>query len=237
MQRVADLEAQGVARAEAARHRAALEHGVPEAHGVLAHAEQLAAVLAGVPRAVDHHLDVVELGLREGERTRRAETQAFDRARALHGEKRAVVGDVTNVRAGNLALLQPGVVDRAIRGVDHEEIQALAEPVDNEVVDDSAVLVRQQRVLRFTLVEPVEVVRQRSLQELAGARPLDLELAHVRDVEDARVGPHRPVLGDDALVLHGHLPAGERHHPRPQLDVPIVERRVEERLGHGQGRS
>ena len=32
----------------------------------------------------------------------------------------------------------------------------------------------------------------------------------MRDVEDARVGAHRPVLGDHALVLHGHLPARER---------------------------
>ena len=47
-------------------------------------------------------------------------------------------------------------------------------------------------------------------EELRGARPLDLELAHVGDVEDAAVAAHRAVLGDDALVLHRHLPAGER---------------------------
>ncbi len=70
-----------------------------------------------------------------------------------------------------------------------------------------------------------------------GVRPLHLELAHVRDVEDAGIGPHRSVLGDDALVLHGHLPAGERHHPRAELDVPIVQRRMQKRRGHGQGRS
>ena len=61
-------------------------------------------------------------------------------------------------------------------------------------------------------------------------RPLDLELAHVRDVEDAGVAAHGAVLGDHALVLHGHLPAGERDQPRAERDVPLVERRSAQRL-------
>ena len=35
-------------------------------------------------------------------------------------------------------------------------------------------------------LEPVEVVREQALQQLERARPLDLELAHVRDVERRR---------------------------------------------------
>ena len=57
-------------------------------------------------------------------------------------------------------------------------------------------------------------------------RPLDLDLAHVRDVEDAGVGANGAVLLDDALVLDGHLPAGERNHPCPERDVPVVQRRA-----------
>ncbi len=57
------------------------------------------------------------------------------------------------------------------------------------------------------------------------ARPLDLELAHVRDVEDAAVRAHGAVLRDHALVLDRHLPAGEGHHPRAGGDVAVVERR------------
>jgi hypothetical protein len=113
----------------------------------------------------------------------------------------------------------------------------LPELVDDQVVDDSPALVGQQRVLGLAGREAVDIVRERALEQIARARPLHLELAHVRDVEDARVGPHGAVLRDDALVLDGHLPAGERHHPRPELDVPIVKRRVLERLGHAQARS
>ena len=60
VQRVADLEPQRVARAEAARHDAARDDGVPQALGVVGHARKLDALLAGVAGAVDHHLDAVE---------------------------------------------------------------------------------------------------------------------------------------------------------------------------------
>ena len=48
------------------------------------------------------------------------------------------------------------------------------------------------------------------------ARPLDVDLAHVRDVEGAAVLAHSDVLGDDALVLHRHLPARKRNHARAE---------------------
>jgi hypothetical protein len=98
-------------------------------------------------------------------------------------------------------------------------------------------LVRQQRVLGLARLEAVEVVRQGRLQQLVRPRPLDLELAHVRDVEDARVRADGAVLGDDAGVLDRHLPAGEGNHARAELDVSVVERRVLEGLGHRHGRS
>ena len=88
----------------------------------------------------------------------------------------------------------------------------------------------QQRVLRVTGLEAVEIVRERALQQVAGARPFDLDLPHVRDVEDAGAGAHGPVLGDHALVLDGHLPAGERHHARAQRHMAFEERRAPQRL-------
>ena len=91
-------------------------------------------------------------------------------------------------------------------------------------------LVRQERVLRAADVDLLDVVREEPLQRGRHLRPLELEPAHVRDVEDAAVLAHGPVLRDHALVLHGHLPAGERHHARAERDVALVERRAEQRL-------
>src|SRR5438874_1325032 len=81
VQGVADLEAQRVAGAEPARDDAALEHCVPEPDGVLAHAEQLAAVLARVARAVHHHLDAVDRALGERERGGWRQPELLDRPR------------------------------------------------------------------------------------------------------------------------------------------------------------
>src|SRR5207237_4236964 len=98
---------QRVARAEPARRRPAREHGIPETARVLGHAEELATVLTRVAGAVHHHLDAVDLVLRERESLRRLEPEAFDRPRPLHGEERVVVGAVAHLRAANLVLLEP----------------------------------------------------------------------------------------------------------------------------------
>ena len=82
---------------------------------------------------------------------------------------------------------------------------------------------------------PPSSIRSRSLervalQELRGAWALDVQLAHVRDVEHAPARADGDVLRNHAVVLNGHLPAGERHHARPEGDVPLVQRRPPERL-------
>src|SRR5581483_5593602 len=70
VQRVAHLEPQRVARAEAARGDAAPEDRRPQRRRVVRHARELDPLLARVARAVDHHLDAVELAHRPRERPR-----------------------------------------------------------------------------------------------------------------------------------------------------------------------
>ena len=232
MQRIADLQPQGVPCAEPARRHAAVEHGVPEPDGVLCHAEELAAVLAGIAGAVDHHLDAVDTALGERERLRRRQAEPLDRERPLDGQEPVLARDVAHVRTRDLALLQPPEVGVLVRGVDDEHVPERLEPVRDQVVDDPAALVRQERVLRLPRFDAVEVVREQALQQLVRARSFDLDLAHVRDVEHAGVDANRPVLLDHPFVLNGHLPAGEGHHPRAERDVTIVERRPLQRLRH-----
>ena len=107
----------------------------------------------------------------------------------------------------------------------------MVEPVGDQVVDRAAALVQEQRVLRLARADAVEVVREHRLEELERGGAADLELAHVDTSKMPGVLTHGTVLGDDALVLHRHLPAGKRNHPRPGCQVPIVERRTAEGLG------
>src|SRR5262245_9648812 len=60
------------------------------------------------------------------------------------------------------------------------------------------------------------------------ARAIHFELTHVAHVEQTGGAARRPVLFDDAGVLHRHLPATERHHSRAGRDVLLVERRPPE---------
>ena len=170
MQRVADLEPQRVARAEAAGGGTAGDDPVPELTAALRRNEQLDAELARVPGPIDDARHAVDLAVLERERRRLREPEPLERARPLHGEQRVVVRDVAHLRPGELALLEPREIGLAVRRVhDQQEAIGLA-LVDDQVVDDPALLVRQQRVLRLPGTDPLDVVREHRLQELPRTR-------------------------------------------------------------------
>ena len=52
----------------------------------------------------------------------------------------------------------------------------------------------------------------------------DLDLAHVRDVEQPGPRADGHVLVDDARVFDGHVPAAELDHARTERAMPRVER-------------
>ncbi len=108
----------------------------------------------------------------------------------------------------------------------------MRQAVGDEIVDDAAVLVRQERVLRLAVTHAVDVVREHLLEERLRGRAVHVDLAHVRDVEHSRVCAHRAMLLDDALVLDRHLEACERHHACAEGDVTGVQRRALERRFH-----
>src|SRR5262249_16386460 len=66
VQRIADLEAEAVARSETAGLGAPLEDAFPERRRVIGHHQQLDTHLARVAGAVDHTLDVIDRAVVEG---------------------------------------------------------------------------------------------------------------------------------------------------------------------------
>ena len=70
--------------------------------------------------------------------------------------------------------------------------RSAAEPVGEEVVEHAAVLAAEHRVLGAALGDLRHVVREQALEERLGVRAARLDLAHVRDVEDARAACARP---------------------------------------------
>jgi hypothetical protein len=114
------------------------------------------------------------------------------------------------------------VIGLDVRGVHDEEVVVGATAVGDEVVDDPAPVVGEQCVLGVAVARLVEVVGEARLQVVVRAVPRDLQLSHVRDVEDACGRPHCTVLAHDGRVLHRHLPAGERDEARAESGVALV---------------
>ena len=155
----------------------------------------------------------------------------------LHGDERGLVALVFEVA---VVLRRVGEVRAhlvAVGRVADDEPVVLGAAVDDEVVQDEPSLVDSARVHRASVLELLHVVGDQVVHDVSGVLAAHAELAHVADVEDPRRVPHRLVLVDDARVLHGHGPAGERDHPAAERDVLFVEGAVAEgRLGHRGGR-
>ena len=97
--------------------------------------------------------------------------------------------------------------------------------VDEQVIDEGPVRHHEARILRLPDAQPGRVVARDALnrRERVGAGHLDL--AHMADIEQPGTRTHGHVLGGDAGVLHGHVPAGKRHHAGAECDVPGVQSR------------
>jgi len=91
-------------------------------------------------------------------------------------------------------------------------VLGVREPVDDQVVEDTAVRVGDHRVLRAARPQPARNPHERAVQELRRPAAGDLDLRHVGQVEEARRGPDRGVLREIRPVAQRHEPATERDH-------------------------
>ncbi len=161
----------------------------------------------------------------------------LDRARALDGEQ---AGRQRSVVEDGLEALQPLGQrvrhDGRIARVGDDQEARLAQAVDDEVVDDPAVGRADHRVLGAPDGQARRIGHERGGQRLSGVRSHDVQLAHVRQVEQPDPLADGPVLLDDRAVLDGHQPATELDQPGAELAVGVgqgrdVDRRLE-RVGH-----
>ena len=72
--------------------------------------------------------------------------------------------------------------------------------------------------------EAADVVGEQPQQQRADAGTAQVDRAHVRDVEHARVAPHGVVLLDLRAVVDRHVPAAEIDHARAGRDMEVIER-------------
>ena len=143
----------------------------------------------------------------------------------LHGNQGVAGAAVDSDRITNPldVLANPGEVLRDVRRVHDEQEVIGGQAVHEQVVDERPVRHHEARVLRLADAQPGRVVARDPLNRCERVGAGDLDLAHVADVEQPRARSHGQVLVGDAGVLHRHVPAGKRHHPGAERDVPSVQ--------------
>lgn len=200
--------------------RANFQQRVPQTGGVLIGDVDLEAVLAGVPGAgqqqvlpVNFHLDGrVILQLRhQGVLIRRNERQQDGLGvRSLHRDEGGLGGNVVygDVEAGS-PLSQRRGHNLGVAGVGHHKVLVFTPPVGNEVVDDAAVFLADQRVLGLAHGNRGQLAGQGVVQEGCGVRAGYPHFAHVGEVEQSGGVADSVVFGQLGVVLQGHLPAAE----------------------------
>ncbi len=143
--------------------------------------------------------------------------EQLDRTGALERQDRQTVPLVDRVGSG----LGYRLRDRGhVRGVRDHQPLSLREAIDEHVIDAAAVFGQDQRVRGAAAGdERGDICGESSLKSLLTGGSRHAELAEMRDVEHTGRGAHRVVLGDDAGVLEGHLPAAEVGQPCTQLPM------------------
>jgi hypothetical protein len=109
--------------------------------------------------------------------------------------------------------IQPIEIFINARRIYHEQKFLVADPINDQVINNSAGVVQQESVLADPDLQFVDIIGQHRVEPLARGRSLDDKLAHMRNVEDADVVSHGLVFLDDAGVLHRHEPAAEGNYP------------------------
>ena len=112
-----------------------------------------------------------------------------------------------------------------VRGVYAPKSRLLGDPIAGDVIDDSAIFVAQQPVLDLPRFKPRQAAAEEPIGDGDRIRSLELDLAHVGDVEQSSGFADRAVFCADGRVLDGQLVAAKFDHAPPQAPMDVEEGR------------
>ncbi len=238
IERVTHFKAQGIACAEAARLDAilgtALEDAVPLRRGFRGGKKQLKTLLAGVPGARDDELDALSGDLPNlvAARSRCAEqlVEKPGSLRALEGDTNkigATIGQLDGLDAGRARIEPSGIQEKSsstFEALTMSRNSLVPKAVNDEIIDDPAVVIEEESVMAMARREACDVVGQQSVKPRSGSRAAGDELPHMGNIEEAGIAPDSEVLIDNAAVLDRHEPVAKFDHLRAEAKVFLVER-------------
>ena len=103
--------------------------------------------------------------------------------------------------------LQPRRVGIGVTGIGDDHEALVAQPGDDQIVQDSGTLVEQERVFRLVFCQRCRVERAGARQQRIGLSAGHQNELHMRDVEEARM------LARVQVLLHHAGRIGQRHGP------------------------
>ena len=133
----------------------------------------------------------------------------------MDGELGDAVGNVGDFSAESFVLLAhpcPVLVD--IGGVHDQQVVVFGEVVNEEVVHDAALAVREAGVLHLAGIERSHVVGSDVLEKGEGFGTFHRKFTHVGNVENTDFASHVEVFGGDAFILDRHVKTCKFYHFR-----------------------
>jgi len=100
----------------------------------------------------------------------------------------------------------------------------LFKEIDRQIVHDSSPFIQKEAELHLARVLVGEVPAQGELEEVEGLLALNLDFAHVANIEQPRLVSRLEVFVDDTGILDGHGPAAKIDDFCPERDVTLIQR-------------
>jgi hypothetical protein len=207
----------------------------PETLGLLGGQGDLVAVFTGVAGTGDEIVTDAGgkkrfQGFAGGTAFRQHLPDALAGVRSLDGNHRQRMGTLATRRDADRQLpvveagTHPGQILIGSTGIDDDAVTAVVEVVDDQVVDDAAAFVEHGAVQGLAgNLQLVDVVGEQTPQESTGISALDIDGAHVRDIEHAGVTADGVVFLDLRTVVERHLPAAKIDHSCAAAAVAFVK--------------
>jgi hypothetical protein len=113
--------------------------------------------------------------------------------------------------------------------VNHQKISSLSRAVDDQIIDDSSLLIEHEGVLATGDSKFANAVGKKILQPSQSAGTGNRDLSHVGNIEHAGGRSHGFMLIHDSRILDRHEPTPELDHASSACDMSGFERRMFEK--------
>ena len=140
--------------------------------------------------------------------------QRLRRPRPLDRQLRVVVAEVIHMHARHPADNLPHPLDIFLPRprVDDDQVVVVRKFMHHHIVNKRPIRIQHRRVLCLPNGQLRRIIHAELLHRSQRPRSPQLNIAHMRNVEDAYTRAHGHMLGDQARILDRHIPAAKIDH-------------------------